>query len=343
MKLLLLYWSMMILGYFIGSKSRDVKEKFSRVGIVTFAAIIFLVYVMGVRMGSNAEVVANLGPIGLDAFFMTVVIMAGSVLAVLITRKLLGIDRYGESQLPRGNAEICGEPEASNGNGYKIKSHSVGNDQTAPKDNSGRIMTIAILIAVVIGIISGYLFVESLFADYGDFENLSGNAMVIGLCFLLLFVGIDFGLSGTITQNLKKAGFSVLVFPVAIVLGTFIAAFLCGLVLPISQKEALAIGAGFGWYTLAPIVITEQGYAIAGAIAFMHNVMRELGGIVLIPIVAQKIGYLEAIALPGVAAMDICVPIVERACGEKIVIYSFLVGLLQSALVPVLVPLIIGF
>lgn len=343
MKLLLLYWSMMVLGYFIGSKSRAVKEKFSRIGTITFAAIIFLVYVMGARMGSNEQVVANLGSIGLDALFMTVVIMTGSILAVVITRKLLGIDKYGETQLTRSDAVTIDELIVSNGTGGSMQSQSACNDKAVPKDSSGRTMTIAILISVVIGIISGHLFVSRLFPNYGDFENLSGNGMVIGLCFMLFFIGLDFGLSGTIVDNLKKAGLSIFIFPVVIVLGTLIAAFLCGLVMPISQKEALAIGAGFGWYTLAPIVITEQGYAIAGAISFMHNVMRELGGIVLIPIVAQKIGYLESISLPGVAAMDICVPLVERACGEKIVIYSFLVGLLQSGLVPVLVPLIISF
>ena len=120
------------------------------------------------------------------------------------------------------------------------------------------------------------------------------------------------------------------------------AAFLCSFILPISGKEALAIGAGFGWYTFAPVVITEQGYIVAGAISFMHNVMRELGGVILMPIVAEKIGYIEATSMPGVAAMDMFIPIVERICGEKIVIYSFLIGLFQSAMASILVPLFIG-
>ena len=329
MALLFLYWGMMILGYIIGAKCRNIKEKLSRVGTLLFIAIFSLVFIMGVRMGSNEEVVSNLGSIGVDAFFMTVVILAGSVIAVIVTRKLLRIDRYGEILQAQPDLEALDKP------------HDPGDEKTDQEDNS-KMITIAILGAVVSGLLCGHFFVEKIFPDYGYFETLTGNAMVVGICLLLFFVGVDFGLSGTIINSLRKAGFRVLVFPIVIVIGSLVAAFLCGLVMPISQKEALAIGAGFGWYTMAPIVITEQGYAIAGAISFMHNIMRELAGIVLIPFVAKKIGYIEATSLPGVAAMDMCIPLIERICGEKIVIYSFLVGMLQSALVPVFVPLIIS-
>mgnify|MGYP000947713366 CR=1 FL=1 len=349
MGLLFLYWGMMLAGYFIGSKCRSKRKKLAWVATLLFIAIIALVFIMGVRMGSNQEVVANLDTIGLDAFFMTVAIMGGSVLAVMGTRKLLKIDRYGQLLQKNEGRETLESPEnfaiSDSEKADRQESLDIPLDSEDPspaKDNSGKTMTIAILAFVVLGIFCGYFFIPKLFSDYGFFETLSGNTLVIGLCFLLLFVGIDLGLTGTIVSSLKKTGFRVLAFPVAVVLGTLTAAFLCGLVLAISQTEALAIGAGFGWYTLAPIVITEQGYVVAGAISFMHNIMRELGGIVLIPIVAQKIGYLESASLPGVAAMDVCIPLIERACGEKIVIYSFLIGLLQSAIVPLLVPLIIG-
>ncbi len=335
MGLLFLYWAMLLMGYFIGTKCRSRKEKLSWVGTFLIAAIILLVFVMGVRMGSNREVVENLHTIGLDALFMTIMIMIGSVVAVMITRKLLRIDRYGRMK----DAEANHQPETP---GCDPSPELCRDEAPCEKDNSGRMITIAILVSVILGVFFGHLFIPGIFSDYSYFEAVSGNTLVIGLCILLFFVGTDMGLAGTIVSSLRKAGARVLAFPAAVVLGTLAAAFLCGLVLPISQKEALAIGAGFGWYTLAPIVITEQGYAISGAISFMHNIMRELGGIVLLPLVAQRIGHIEAASLPGVASMDICLPLVERACSEEIVVYSFLIGLLQSAAVPVLVPLIIS-
>ena len=40
--------------------------------------------------------------------------------------------------------------------------------------------------------------------------------------------------------------------------------------------------------------------------------------------------------------MDIGLPIVEKATRQDIIVYSFAVGILQSLLVPLLVPLVIG-
>ena len=110
----------------------------------------------------------------------------------------------------------------------------------------------------------------------------------------------------------------------------------------LSLKEALAVGAGFGWYTLAPGIIMEAGYITASAISFLHNVMRELFSILFIPLVAQKIGYIETTGMPGAAAMDVCLPIVEKATRSDIAVYSFVSGVILSILVPVLVPVIIG-
>ena len=74
----------------------------------------------------------------------------------------------------------------------------------------------------------------------------------------------------------------------------------------------------------------------------MHNVIRELSGIILIPILAKKTGYLEVTGIPGVAAMDVCMPIVERSCRQDTVVYSFATGLLMCVATSVVVPLAMG-
>ena len=74
----------------------------------------------------------------------------------------------------------------------------------------------------------------------------------------------------------------------------------------------------------------------------MHNVIREVSGIILIPVAAKKIGYLEAASIPGIAAMDVCVPIVARACRPDTVIYSFSIGLIMCVVTSVGVPLAMG-
>ena len=86
----------------------------------------------------------------------------------------------------------------------------------------------------------------------------------------------------------------------------------------------------------------ENGYVTASAVSFLHNVMRELFSIVLIPAVAKKVGYIETTGMPGAAAMDVCLPIVEKSTRSDIAVYSFVSGVILSILVPILVPAVIG-
>ena len=55
-----------------------------------------------------------------------------------------------------------------------------------------------------------------------------------------------------------------------------------------SPKEALAVTAGFGWYSIAPGIILEAGYATCGAMSFTHCVMREYFSLLSVPFVAKK-------------------------------------------------------
>ena len=142
-------------------------------------------------------------------------------------------------------------------------------------------------------------------------------------------------------SSFKKVGPRVLVFPLAIVMGTLLAAFIVSFFLPITARESMAVSAGFGWYTFAPIILAEYSAEIS-ALSFMHNVMRELLGIVLIPVVAKYVGFVECTSLPGGGAMDVCLPIVEKATAPNITIYSFITGVVLSISVPIMVPLMIG-
>lgn len=197
-------------------------------------------------------------------------------------------------------------------------------------------MTKAILISVVCGMFAGYYFLPE------SFIAVSGNILVIGLCILLFFVGMDIGREGTVVANFKKAGWRVFVFPLAIIIGTLAGSLIGGLIFPsLGIRGALSVGSGFGWYTLAPVMLADYSVSVS-AVSFLHNVMRELFGILLIPLVAKKIGYIETISLPGAAAMDVCLPIVEKATRGDIAVYSFLSGVVLTVVVPVLVGLIAG-
>lgn len=332
---LVLYLGITVVGYIIGSKIRSQKEKLSWTGKVQTVAITILVLLMGMRMGSNEQITQNLSTIGLSALIMTIVIMVFSIAAIFITRKLMKIDKYG-----RFKESVPEDKLNSDNQQNKDFEHQAAEEE----DNKGvNLMTLLIVVAVAIGMLIGYFVIRSIFAENIEaFYSAVGLGIKIGLCLLLIFVGLDLGLDGTVIDNFKKVGLRILVFPVVVIAGTLAGAAVISPFIDLSLRECLAIGSGFGWYTLAPGIIMEAGYVTASAVSFLHNVMRELLSIVFIPLVARKIGYIETTGMPGAAAMDVCLPIVEKSTRSDIAVYSFVSGVVLSILVPVFVPLIVG-
>lgn len=335
-----LYWGFMLLGYFFGTRLRSRQDKLGFLNPVMLACIALLVLLMGIRMGANEEVIHNLGSIGVEALIITVLLMAGAVLSVTVTRKLLHMDKWGgivSKECPAEAVTSGGRKEAA----------AAGTAQEAPtkaeEEGSSNLMSWIILIAVGIGILAGYFVVRERISDQAAFESATGLMMTIGLCLLLHVIGIDMGVSGTVVKQLKNIGPRIIAFPVAVMVGTTLIGAVIGLVFDdLTVGESLAISYGFGWYTFAPVSITNAGHVVAGAVSFMHNVFREMSGIVLIPMLANRIGYIEVTALTGVAGMDICLPIVERATKQEIIVYSFIIGMTEGFLVPILVPLVLG-
>ena len=192
---------------------------------------------------------------------------------------------------------------------------------------------------------AGYLLIFKIFPGIIErFNSVTEIALVVLLCILLLLVGLDLGSAGSILEDLKKVGIKAIFFSIAAMLGTAIIGAITCLLMGFSLREGLAVSLGFGWYTYAPVVIAGAGqqYMIAGALSFMYNVIRETLGIILIPIVAKKIGYIETTGIPGVAAMDVCMPIVDRSCRPDTVVYSFVTGFFMCITVTVAVPLLMG-
>ncbi|MGN0658643.1 MAG: lysine exporter LysO family protein [Emergencia sp.] len=318
---LILYVALAAAGYAAGARLQHRREKLQFVSGLQTLSILFLVFFMGARMGANEEIVSNLNMIGLYAFVLTIPVVALSVAAVCLLRHLMGIDRYGS--LPGAEA---------------------ADDDLLPQESEsgGGSMTLFIVLTVGLGMLLGYtIIIQKNLVEFETLNHLAGLVIKTGLCVLLFLVGLDLGLEGTFVREIRAAGLRVFVIPFGVVAGTLAGSALASLVLPVSLGQALAVGSGFGWYSLAPVIIMEKGYMTASAISFMHNVMRELTALLLIPFVARKIGFVEATAMPGSGASDVCLPLIVRSTKGSIAIYSFVTGITVSLLVPILVPLFI--
>ena len=99
---LILYLGITFVGYIIGSKVRDKKDRLSWTGKVQTVAITCLVMLMGMRMGSNEEITANLSTIGLSALVITVIVMAFSIIAIFLASSTTssGQNVFNESDMP---------------------------------------------------------------------------------------------------------------------------------------------------------------------------------------------------------------------------------------------------
>ena len=338
---LALYLGHAVLGYIVGYFVRDKKDRLEWRGKVSTVAIIVMVFSMGMRMGANDEVIENLGSIGLYSLFITAIIFAFSLTATSLTRRALGLDSLGYLKSQGQNSSKSSKTSSLISDENQMITESEI-DKAEEKEKNLDSMTIMVILAVLIGGLIAYFLSQGTISDFEKFDQIMGLMITIGLCILLFFVGLDMGLEGTVFAQIKTVGFRVLVIPVAVIGGSLLGAVVCGIILPLSMKEALAIGSGLGWYSLAPGIIIDHGFVVASAISFLHNIMREVLSFVLIPVVAKKIGYIETVALPGAAAMDVCLPIVERQTRSDIAIFSFVSGLVASFLVPVLVPLVLN-
>ena len=311
-----IYVVLMVVGALIGARAIGQKREAKWLGRLQTLALMVMILSLGVSLGGNDAVIASLGQIGLAAAVITLFAMTGSVLAVTALRRfVLHLDRYAR---PLGAAAETGDDPSPAGGGKA--------------DNA---MTWWIVAAVAAGMALGRFVLPAAALD------VCGTVIDVGLYVLLFLVGMDMGRQGTILQEIKAAGWRVVLIPAAVAAGTLAFAALAGTVLPMAVKDAMASASGMGWYSLATTLLAPYSLEIS-AVAFLSNVMREVLAIIFVPAVAKHVGYLECVAMPGAAAMDTVLPVVVGATHQRLTLYSFTSGVVLSLLVPVLVPLIVA-
>jgi uncharacterized membrane protein YbjE (DUF340 family) len=101
-----------------------------------------------------------------------------------------------------------------------------------------------------------------------------------------------------------------------------------------------AVGAASGWYSLAAPVLATAGSREAALVALVANMLREQLHIVLYPFLARRGLRLAAVALGGATTMDTGLPVVVAAGGEEAVAAAVSQGVLLTAVLPAVLPLI---
>lgn len=167
---------------------------------------------------------------------------------------------------------------------------------------------------------------------------IDGDLTFYALCALLLCVGIGIGSDRNIVTKFKSLDVRMALLPLGTALGTFAGSLVVSFILSgRSPLDCLAVGSGFGYYSLSSIFITEYKGAELGTIALLANIIREMVTLLLSPVLAKAFGPLAPISSGGVTSMDTTLPIIMASSGEQYSTVSIFHGFILDFSIPFLV------
>lgn len=160
---------------------------------------------------------------------------------------------------------------------------------------------------------------------------------------LIFFVGIGIGANVGVWKNIRKMHLKIVLVPLSVIVGTFCGTALFSIFLSdISFRHALAVGSGFGYYSLSSVIISQTDGEVLGMVALISNLMREIFTLLTAPLCVRFFGKLAPIASGGATSMDTTLPIITKVSGSDYAILSVFSGMVLTILVPFLVPLFLA-
>ena len=158
------------------------------------------------------------------------------------------------------------------------------------------------------------------------------------LCGLMFCVGISIGNDPNTLKSFRSLNPRLVFLPIMTIIGTLAGCAVAGAFM--SQRgplDCMAVGAGFGYYLLSSIFITEYKGPELGTIALLSNIMREIIALLCAPLLVKYFGKLAPISVGGATTMDTTLPIITRYSGKEFVIISIFHGFVVDFSVPFLV------
>lgn len=268
-------------------------------GVLTFA-ILAVVWAQGLLLGADPTVRAQLSTLLLEGILFGIAVSVGAVLTVHL---------WAGRRAPA-------EASATEGEG--------------PPSSAMRTAAL-LLFLLVLGVSSGLL-AERWAALWMPLRDLP-------LLFLLFVIGVDLGRQRReVARQLRRSGPMLLVAPLSL-LGSVLGALAVAPLLPHDSAALLAGAVGSGFYSLTgPLVASLDGPA-SGGVVFLGNLLRELGAMILIPVLARAgVSAQASAAFGGATAMDSSLPFLVRAYGAEGAAAGLATGILLSIAVPFLVP-----
>ena len=137
------------------------------------------------------------------------------------------------------------------------------------------------------------------------------------LWLLMGLVGLSLGADSRLASALRSMRPGILLLPLTTTAGTFAGAALASVFLAWTLSECLAMGAGFAYYSLSSVFISQYKGPELGAAALLCNIARELFTLLFAPLVVRLFGPAAAISCGGASTMDTTLPVIARSAGAS--------------------------
>ncbi len=285
-----------------GKKPHTYGTLLNHIILLTLSVMLFF---MGVRIGVIENIGQKLVEIGLISISFAIATVIGTSIVVLVTLLFL--------------RKIIHRPEP-----HKGKIHLLGHLKEP----------VYLLSIMAIGVVSGLL--------VPILKSVNGNITTLLLYLLLFLIGIQIITNKKETKDRSKNTIyrvSLFLLPLSTAIGSLLGGLAIGVFFSLSPGESLSLAAGFGWYTLSGVLITDMGNPVLGSAGFMVNLFRETIALIVIPLLGRTRFSLVSIGIAGATSMDVTLPLIERSCGTEYVSLALSHGIILSLLVPLLVPL----
>lgn len=277
---------------------------------ITLASICLLLFILGLEIGGNRELLANLPTMGLTALVVSVLAILGSVvLARLFTKK--------EELAPTVNER----PSPT---------------ETGDKPGGGMrdsLIIVGCFVAGVLVALAGWV------PDGLPMDQIT----TWGLYLLLICVGFGLGMEEGFFESLKTLPARSLLLPLVTIVGSLIGGLLAWVLLSWFHTsvpeltDTLAVTSGFGYYSLSSVLLDEQRGPMVATIALAANLLRELLTLLTAPMLRKWFGPYAIISSGGATSMDTTLPVAVRYGGSRYAPVSVYHGFVLTVAVPFIV------
>ena len=289
--------------------------------ITTNAALILLMAVIGLNIGTSHKVMDNLGIIGLNCVVISLSAIIGSVILVRLAEATV-------MPLEKIRLQLAAEKMSVGANSCDAEAAAASQSKSSFSP-----LIIVMPACIIIGIIAGYFWLQDMSRSILD------RILTLSLIFLYTGVGVSLGENKEVFQYIKRLGVRILFMPAAIFAGCIAGGFISGLLLGLPLSYSVISASGMGYYSLTGAFMTESLGIEAGTYGFIVNVSRDVFTVALLPLLS-KISKGSPIASGAAGCMDTMLVPVTRAVGPELGMVALISGTILTFVVPVWLPVI---